>query len=102
MKCIQAAGGVEALSMAFYKTPAGGGVWDAWHLESPTMVWYFRGYLMCTGGSTFAVQRRTRPLRDGLLQIVVVGTAVTTVTCARDGLQSERDNVRIEWIDDGA
>ena len=38
-------GGVDSLAMSFYKNMDIGndGVWDVWQLESPTMVWYFRG-----------------------------------------------------------
>ena len=45
MNFIRADGGVEALSMSFYKNMDIGsdGVWDVWQLESPTMIWYFRG-----------------------------------------------------------
>ncbi len=37
--------GVEKLTMSFYKNLDIGndGVWDVWQLESPTMIWYFRG-----------------------------------------------------------
>jgi len=45
MRYIQANGGVEALTMSFYKNLDIGndGVWDVWQLESPKMIWYFRG-----------------------------------------------------------
>ncbi len=45
MKYIKKNGGVESLAMSFYKNLdiGGDGVWDVWQLESPTMVWYFRG-----------------------------------------------------------
>ena len=45
MRLIRATGGVEALSMAFYQShdTGGDGVWDVWQLESPTMIWHFRG-----------------------------------------------------------
>ena len=38
-------GGINSLAMSFYKNMDLGndGVWDVWQLESPTMVWYFRG-----------------------------------------------------------
>jgi hypothetical protein len=46
MRYIRANGGVESLSMSFYKNLDVGrdGVWDVWQLESRNMVWYFRGY----------------------------------------------------------
>ena len=45
MKLLDQAGGVDNLAMAFYENEDLGndGVWDVWKLESPTMVWYFRG-----------------------------------------------------------
>ena len=45
IKLIDAAGGVNKLTMAFYRNEDLGndGMWDVWKLESPTMVWYFRG-----------------------------------------------------------
>ena len=44
-KLIDSAGGIDRLTMAFYKNLDLGddGVWDVWKLESPTMIWYFRG-----------------------------------------------------------
>lgn len=45
MRYIKAKGGVKALSMSFFKNQdlGGDGVWDVWQLESPNMLWYFRG-----------------------------------------------------------
>ena len=45
LRMIDASGGVEKLTMAFYSNEDLGndGVWDVWKLESPNMIWYFRG-----------------------------------------------------------
>jgi len=45
MKYIRGNNGVEGLTMSFYKNLDIGndGVWDVWQLESPNMLWYFRG-----------------------------------------------------------
>ena len=43
--CLQAQGGLEKCSLAFYKDQDIGKdeVWDCWRLEGPAFVWYFRG-----------------------------------------------------------
>jgi hypothetical protein len=45
VRYIEANGGLEGVKMAFYKSEdiGGDGIWDVWKLESPTMIWYFRG-----------------------------------------------------------
>jgi hypothetical protein len=45
MRYIKESGGVDNLTMSYYKSLDIGndGVWDVWQLESPNMVWYFRG-----------------------------------------------------------
>jgi hypothetical protein len=46
MKFIRSHGGVSSMHMSFYKSLDLGndGVWDVWQLESPSMIWYFRGH----------------------------------------------------------
>ncbi len=43
--CLQAQGGLNACSLAFYQEGDIGDdhVWDNWRLEGPSFVWYFRG-----------------------------------------------------------
>ena len=45
MNLIRETGGVESLKMSFSASQDTGndGVWDVWELESPNMVWHFRG-----------------------------------------------------------
>jgi hypothetical protein len=45
MKLIDARGGIDSLSMAFFKNAdlGGDGIWDVWQIEGPSMVWYYRG-----------------------------------------------------------
>ncbi len=44
-ECLDAQGGLDACSLAFYSSNDIGddGVWDNWRLEGPSFVWYFRG-----------------------------------------------------------
>lgn len=43
--CLNAQGGLDKCSLAFYSDGDIGGdkVWDCWRLEGPSFVWYFRG-----------------------------------------------------------
>ena len=43
--CLEAQGGLERCSLAFYQDEDIGkdGVWDNWRLEGPSFVWYYRG-----------------------------------------------------------
>jgi len=45
MSCLKAGGGLDKMSIAFYKDHDIGmdGIWDIWRLEGPTFVWHFRG-----------------------------------------------------------
>jgi len=45
MRDVKANGGLDALSLAYYKNDDIGNdsVWDVWKLEGPAMIWYFRG-----------------------------------------------------------
>jgi hypothetical protein len=45
MACLKKQGGLDHLSLAFYKEGDIGndGEWDNWRLEGPSFVWYFRG-----------------------------------------------------------
>lgn len=45
MNLIAGAGGIEKLSMSYYKNMDIGddGVWDVWQVQGPSMLWYFRG-----------------------------------------------------------
>jgi hypothetical protein len=43
--CLNAQGGLDKCSLAFYRDGDIGNdkVWDCWRLEGPAFVWYFRG-----------------------------------------------------------
>lgn len=45
MDIVKNSGGVDALSMAFYKQGdlKSDGIWDIWRVEGPSFVWHFRG-----------------------------------------------------------
>ncbi|MEO1524954.1 MAG: DUF3500 domain-containing protein [Planctomycetota bacterium] len=46
LKCVEAQGGLDACSLAFYQDRDLGndGVWDNWRLEGPSFVWHYRGH----------------------------------------------------------
>lgn len=45
MRTFGADGGLESSKIAFYQSDdiGGDGVWDVWKIESPRLIWYFRG-----------------------------------------------------------
>lgn len=45
MKCLDAQGGLDACTLAFYRDKDIGddGVWDNWRVEGPSFVWHYRG-----------------------------------------------------------
>jgi hypothetical protein len=45
LACVEAAGGVDAMKLTFYKEGDVGndGTWDVWKLEGPAFSWYFHG-----------------------------------------------------------
>ena len=45
LKCLEAQGGLDKCSIAFFESGDIGddGVWDVWRLEGPAFVWHFRG-----------------------------------------------------------
>ncbi len=45
VRCLEAQGGLNQCSLAFYQDGDIGkdSVWDCWRLEGPALVWYFRG-----------------------------------------------------------
>ena len=45
LACIEKQGGLDHLSLAFYKQDDLGSdrLWDIWRLEGPAFVWHFRG-----------------------------------------------------------
>jgi Protein of unknown function (DUF3500) len=46
MRYIRTNGSLDQLTLSFYKNLDTGsdGVWDVWQIESPNMIWYFRGH----------------------------------------------------------
>jgi len=44
-RCLDAGGGLDSCSIAFYESDdiGGDGIWDTWRLEGPSFVWHFRG-----------------------------------------------------------
>lgn len=45
LKCLDAQGGLDKCSLAFYREDDIGadGVWDIWRIEGPSFVWHYRG-----------------------------------------------------------
>lgn len=45
LSCLNAQGGLDKCSLAFYREGDIGDdqVWDCWRLEGPSFVWYYRG-----------------------------------------------------------
>ena len=45
LKCLQAQGGLDKCSLAFFREDDIGedGVWDIWRIEGPSFVWHYRG-----------------------------------------------------------
>jgi hypothetical protein len=45
LRCLDAQGGLDRCSLAFYQSEDIGDdqVWDIWRLEGPSFVWHFRG-----------------------------------------------------------
>ena len=65
MACLKQQGGLDHLSLAFYKAGNIGNdqEWDNWRLEGPSFVWYFRGDRTSTSGSTSPTTLRWKRTR---------------------------------------